>query len=306
MQYVSLRRLGIFATVAEAGSFAAAADRMNIAQPSVSAHIDALEQALGGKLFERRRGATPILTELGRICLTHARDLIAASDRMSADVKEHLDAARASVVFACQRSLATSALSGAIADFARLRRDIGLTLRIGYQEDVAREARDGAVDIACLLSNAEIPGLPTRVIVREELVIVAAATHPLATRDRVPGAEIVRQDFVGSPPTSAFGREVLGLLRDAGVPRVRTVAQATDYQSLREFVIAGVGIACTLRKAVAPDAAAGALAIVKLDAPPLLMDVRLAHPPGRRAKPQVEAFTRFLVSSMRAEARPSD
>ena len=115
MQNLSLRRLGIFATVADAGSFAAAADRLDIAQPSVSAHIEALEAAIGGPLFERRRGAAPVLTELGQICLGHAREMLATADRMAADIRDHLGAARASVVFACQRSLATTALSGALA-----------------------------------------------------------------------------------------------------------------------------------------------------------------------------------------------
>ena len=303
MQNLSLRRLGIFATVADAGSFAAAADRLDIAQPSVSAHIEAREAAIGGPLFERRRGAAPVLTELGQICLGHAREMLATADRMAADIRDHLGAARASVVFACQRSLATTALSGAIADFARLRRDIGLTLRIGYREDVVRDAKTGGVDVACLLSNSDIPGLPTQVIAREELVLVAAPSHPLAQRRKVAPRAIGDHDFVGSPPSSGFGAEVLELLRGAGVPRFRTVAQATDYQSLREFVVAGVGISCTLRKAVTRDADAGALAILDLDAPPLTMDVRLANLKGKRAKPHVEAFTRFLVDSLRAEAR---
>ena len=292
----------IFATVADAGSFAAAADRLNIAQPSVSAHIETLEQAIGGRLFERRRGAAPVLTDLGRLCLTHARDLIAISDRLTADVQDHLDAARVSVVFACQRSLATSALSGAIADFARLRRDIGLTLRIGYQEDVARQARDGEVDIACLMSNAELPGLQTKVIAREQLVLVAHPTHALAGRARVSASDVARCDFVGSPPSSAFGHEVLELLRAAGVARIKTVAQATDYQSLREFVVAGIGLACTLRKAVERDVANGALAIIDLAASPLLMDVRFARPVARRAKPHVDAFAQFLIERMKSDA----
>jgi DNA-binding transcriptional LysR family regulator len=298
MLNLSVRRLAIFKAVVEAGSFAAAADRLNIAQPSVSAHIDALESALGGRLFERRRGSAPTLTDFGRLCIAHARDMIGVAERMTRDVQDYRGATRASVIFACQRSLATATLSGALADFIQLHRDIGVTLRIGYQEDVARQAREGEIDVACLLSNAEIPGLTTDVIGREELVLIAPQGHPLAQGRKVAPAEIAKADFVGAPPSSTVGNEVVRVLQRAGVHRIRSMAQATDYPSLRAFVVAGIGISCTLRKAITDDAEPNAPVIIDLDGPPLFMDVRLARPP-ERASAAVATFTRFLVERLR-------
>src|SRR5690606_1860791 len=71
MLNVTLRRMEVFVAIVDEGSFAAAADRFGIAQPSVSAHIRALERDVGGEVFARRRGRRPVLTELGRSVLSH-------------------------------------------------------------------------------------------------------------------------------------------------------------------------------------------------------------------------------------------
>ena len=52
MPNVTLRRMEIFVAIVDEGSFAAAADRFGIAQPSVSEHIRTLERDVGGEVFD--------------------------------------------------------------------------------------------------------------------------------------------------------------------------------------------------------------------------------------------------------------
>src|SRR5439155_1743328 len=57
---MDLRRLEVFAKVAELGSFSRAADALSLTQPTVSEHVRALEDELGVQLLDRLgRGATP-------------------------------------------------------------------------------------------------------------------------------------------------------------------------------------------------------------------------------------------------------
>src|SRR5213593_3965554 len=73
---MDLRRLEIFAKVAELGSFSRAAEALFLTQPTISEHIRALEDELGVQLLDRLgRGATP--TRAGQLLLGYARRMLA-------------------------------------------------------------------------------------------------------------------------------------------------------------------------------------------------------------------------------------
>lgn len=78
----TLRQLDIFVSAARMGSFALVADRFGISQPAVSDHIRTLENHLGQRLFDRRRGTTPLLTPAGEDLLERAIGLLSASDSL--------------------------------------------------------------------------------------------------------------------------------------------------------------------------------------------------------------------------------
>ena len=274
MKTVSLRRMEVFAAVVDEGSFAGAADRFGIAQPSISAHIQALEEDIGGKVFERKRGRKPVLTDLGRRVLLHGRELLAEAADMRAEVIKLQTASGNRVVLSCQRSLANFALKDRITDFALSRPDIQLVVRVGKQEDVIDDVREGIANVGCFLDNEEIRGLRSEVIGNQKLVLIASPSHQLARRRKVKPREIERYDFVGPPPASRFGRSVSRLLASVGVNNVRIAAQATEYQFLRSFVEAGVGIACSLEQSVQKDVERGLLSVIDFDGPDLNFQVR--------------------------------
>ncbi len=295
--HVSLRRLEVFIAVADSGSFSGAANQLDIAQPSVSAHIRGLEREVGGAVFERQRGRKPVLTDLGRSVREHARELLAEAEDLRADVVSIRGMEGKRLVLSCQRSLANFALKDQITRFALTRSDIQLTIRIGTQEDVVGDVRDGIADVGCFLSNEEIRGLSSQVIGGQRLRIVGAPNHPLARKRRVKAAEIAKHGFVASPPGTPFGRTVNRLLSGIGIRDVRVVARVTEYQFMRELVAAGVGLSCALESNIEADVRAGALSLIDINAADLVIGIRLISSPSRPSSSQMTTLIEYLKTS---------
>ena len=86
MKWLNYHHLLYFWTVAHEGSLAGAAEKLKVSQPSISAQIGALENALGEKLF-RRAGRKKVLTETGRMVLGYADDIFALGQELVSSVQ---------------------------------------------------------------------------------------------------------------------------------------------------------------------------------------------------------------------------
>src|SRR6202046_4081448 len=82
---MEVHQLRYICAIAETGNFSRAAERCNVAQPSLSQQVLKLENELGAKLFDRL-GRSIRLTEAGRIFIPKARAIL-----------DQMDVARSSV-----------------------------------------------------------------------------------------------------------------------------------------------------------------------------------------------------------------
>lgn len=89
---VELRHLAALDAVAVEGTFGRAATRLGYTQSAVSQQIAVLEKTLGAPVFDRPGGPRPVrLTPLGKLVLTHARDILSRA-RATADAVERFKA----------------------------------------------------------------------------------------------------------------------------------------------------------------------------------------------------------------------
>lgn len=86
MEWINYHHLLYFWTVAREGSLRAAAQKLNISQPSISAQVSALEEALGEKLL-RRDGRGKALTDVGQMVLGYADEIFAVGRELMNSIK---------------------------------------------------------------------------------------------------------------------------------------------------------------------------------------------------------------------------
>ena len=261
----------MFVAVVENAGFSAAASALNVSQPSVSAHIRALEKSVRGALFERVPGRAPRLTDIGCTLYAYALDTLERAKNLSTQLGQRTVQLR----FASQR-FATSLLRKPLEAFSASFPHIELIAHTGTFEEVHAMFKSGAVDLTFVLSNGEVPDLPTAPLGRYRLAFIATPDHPLAGQTRISPQRLAQHPFVAAYRNSYFGRTVASMLQAAGVPPLTIRSQAQEITMLREMVLAGMGISVLMLRSVQTDLAAGTMVELDVDLDPMYLQLRYA------------------------------
>lgn len=243
---MDLRHLRHFVAVAEELHFSRAAVRLGIGQPPLSQSIQALEAELGVRLFERTKRRVE-LTGPGQLLLAEAREILARTEHAVALTRR---AARGEVG-ALRVGFTTAApfspvVPRIIDAHRRARPDVHLTLvEMPTSQQLAALAEQ-RIDVGFIREPRLLPD-PERFVfhdlVREPLVAVMRADHPLAERSPVPVAALRDEPFVFYPAdfgTSTHG-QVFALCAAAGF-RPRVVQDAREAFTIIGLIAAGLGV----------------------------------------------------------------
>jgi LysR family transcriptional regulator, transcriptional activator of nhaA len=78
VEWLNYHHLLYFWTVVREGSISKAAEKLRLAQPTISAQIRQLEESLGERLFQRQ-GRTLVPTDVGRLVYRYADEIFASA-----------------------------------------------------------------------------------------------------------------------------------------------------------------------------------------------------------------------------------
>jgi len=243
---MELRHLRYFIAVAEELHFGRAAERLGISQPPLSQQIQAMEDELGARLFERTRRRVA-LSEVGRLFLPEARQVLAQLEQAMTVARRARDGELGELRVGFTSSAPfTSTIPRAIRAFRQACPEVHLDLRESSSRGVAEAVHEGRLQVGMLRPLAPLPEtLEVLELFVEQLVVVLPVGHPLAAGD-APGvrlAELSEEPFVFFPRSFGTGLhdQLLDLARAAGfIPRI--VQEASEPMTLIGLVATGLGV----------------------------------------------------------------
>lgn len=296
-----------FVAVAEDGNVTRAAERLFVAQSTVSAAVRSLERELGATLFDRTTRRL-VLTPSGAEVLAQARTALAAVDRMR-------DAASTSDATLRGRVRLGIFTSMDVVDLIRVLRafrarhplvDVELVTSASGTTGLVQDMMAGRLDLA-YSGLVETPdGTVVHPLVTLPFRVFVAPDHPLAARSAGDGrrsvslAELVDEPFVDS--VRGFGNRILldRALEARGLQR-RIVAEMNDMPAVVRFAAAGLGVG------VVPDAGQPHDAVVlelEDDVPPLRIGLAVrTDPEPNRA---TTTLARDIVAAAATVSRAGD
>ncbi|GAA1289304.1 LysR family transcriptional regulator [Planotetraspora silvatica] len=287
---MQFQQLAYFLAVAEARHFTHAAERMRVAQPSLSKQIKALETELGAPLFSRARGNVT-LTPAGEALLPLARRMLADAETARREVAELAGLRRGRVRLGATPSLCAGLLADVLARFHGDYPGVELQVEEGGSRDLVRDLARGQLDLALIILplQSSDPSLVTEEILREDLVVASAVKPGRRTHMRI--------DELRGRPLVMFRRgydlreATLTACRQAGF-EPRFAVEGGEMDAVLRFVEAGLGVAVV--PSMVLDGRPGLVGTPIL--PGLRRTVALAHRKDVEPTRAAQAFRSELLS----------
>ncbi|MBS0393307.1 MAG: LysR family transcriptional regulator, partial [Proteobacteria bacterium] len=293
MKGVTLRQLRVFEAVARHMNFSRAAEELHLSQPAVSTQIKELAIAAGLPLFERigrRTYLTPAGEELLRCARAIGRELKDSGESIA-----HLKGVTGGRLNVAVISAGDYFFPRLLAAFAARYPGVALNLTVHNRESLLRELADNLTDLAVMVRPPADPDTLAIPFAPHPYVIVAAPGHPLVGVPDLPRSVLNHERFVqrerGSDTWNSM-REVFG----RQFQRLEIVMEIRSTETIKQAVIAGLGIAFLSAHTIGLELRAGHLAVLDVQGFPAMLNWFLVHHRSKRLPPVAAAFKDFLLS----------
>ncbi len=264
---VTLRQLRALLAVGKAGSMAAAAQDLGLTAPAVHSQIKALEDAMQVALLQRHAdGAGSGLTAEGRV-LTEAATRIEVilsqvAEEITAMKAGHLGRVRLGVV-----STGKYFAPRLVKILRTLASGTEVSLRVGNRDQVITDLDTGAIDMAIMGRPPLTPKVEAIPLGPHPHGLIASPEHPLAGRRALSAADLAQELFICREEGSGTRILMARYLDRIGDGQQFQTVEMGSNETIKQSVIAGLGIAFLSLHTVTDELASGRL--VLLDAPQL-------------------------------------
>jgi len=293
MRHATQRQLRVFEAVARHLSFSRAAEEMFLSQPAVSTLVKQLEGHAGLPLFEQL-GKKVYLTAAGHEVLRHARGLM-TQVREVEDALAQLKGVSGGTLNIAVISAGDYFFPRMLAEFQRRAPGVTLKLAVYNRAELLQQLASNLTDLAVMVRPPEDIDTVNESFAPHPYVIVAAPDHPLAGRERIPVTVLAQEPFVMRERGSdtwlsmheAFGRNFA---------RLRIAMEIRSTETIKQAVIAGMGVAFLSAHTIAMEKRLGQLVVLDVVGFPVRFDWFVVHRRNKRLPAVAQAFKDFLLT----------
>ena len=293
MKNVSLRQLRIFAAVARHSSFVRAAEELSLSPPAVSMQIKELEAEIGLPLFDRTSRKVS-LTTVGEYLLSYTRKVLAAM-RDAEDMVARFRGLKTGALDVGMVSTAKYFVPRLLAQFRDEHPGIEVHLQVcNNRDEVVALLQQGTVELAIMGRPPQ--GWPTRAepFAMHPHVLVTAPNHPFAQMERVPARALQEEPFIVREAGSGT-RAALDEYLHAHHLATRRAMQMTSNESIKQAVMAGMGVSLLSLHTLGLELDHGLIAVPEVEGLPVMRRWHVVQNHSKTLSPAAEAFRYFIL-----------
>lgn len=296
---ITLKQIRAFVTVAQAGSFTAAANLLHLTQSAVSVLISELEQQLDLRLFDRTTRQVQ-LNDAGRDFYPVAEKVLADLQTAILSSKDLVSKKRGRVTVATTPLMASILLPKAIAQYTAIYPGVSVVVHDTLAESIQPKVLGKEADFGVGTFENFGRGLVTEPLMTDVLVLVCPAGHPLTKKPRVGWADLAGHAFVALTVDNSVGRLIRTCMVDAKV-EVNVVCEVSYLATVAGMVGAGLGVAVLPSFAI-PITRLYRVQVKKLVQPSIQREISILTRPGQTLSPAAESFKLHLKRHVKEQS----
>lgn len=297
---MDLRQLETFVTVVKLKSFSKAADKLFITQPTVTNHIQNLENELGTILINRN-GKSISLTNAGNLLYKNALNIINSFEMtkfqletFKGQIQGHLDIASSSVP---RKYLLPKLISEFLSNYP----DVSFTVLDKDSKEVVSSILEGEYDFGIVGANFEGHNLEYINIMEDNLILMAPPDFMphLANYSYIELNDIINCNFIFREEGSGTRETIIKALYDNGADMddIKVVATIEDSESIKELVSLGTGVSFISEKSVGDDLKIGKYKVLRVKDLNINRKFYFVYHKKRQLSPLGETFKNFVLKT---------
>ncbi len=292
MVHYTLKQIQTFIEVAREHSVSKAAERLFVTQPAVSMQIKQLEDTFGLALIEPV-GRNIRLTHAGEEFLLHAIGAIGQFKDLEASMAEHVGNKKGRIDLAIV-STAKYFVPMLLVRFSKLLPDIEVKLRIDNRENILGMLSRNEVDLVMMGRAPSTLDCEATPFATNPQGFVCAPDHPLSRRKRASFEMLQDYPFVVREQGSGTRAAMERLFAQHEIP-LNVAMEMPSNETIKQAVMAGMGMSFLSLRTVRHELAAGHLALVDINGMPIVGHWYVTHLKQKKLSPAAKTFKSFLI-----------
>ncbi len=237
---MEVRQLQTFRTVVETGSFTMAAAQLKYAQSTITAHIQMLEEELGGPVFDRL-GRRTVLTDIGRALYPHAVEILEAFEKIRCIPLER-QAIRGKLHIGASETLTVYRLGPLLAAYTKRCPDVKLSLINNNCAKMREMLHLGELDMAFVLEPpVKDPDLAVHVSWEEPIVFIGGPDCSIESISSQQSERIGRQCIIFTEDHCSLRLVFENYLKQQAISPGHTL-ELSSMEAIKQCVASGLGI----------------------------------------------------------------
>lgn len=293
LRSLSLKQLRAFAATMRTGSVTQAAQALFVTPPAISTHLKSLEKIAGHAIYQKNAEG-PEATEIGQELLEAANEIEKVIERTRVKIEALAAGASGSVSLGVV-STGKYFAPGIVARFRQFHPDIRVRLAIGNRTEIIKGLEHREFDLLIMGRPPAHVAVEREVLGDHPHILVAAPDHPLVGDPDILPEDLLRETFLAREDGSGTRALMTRFLDRVGGGRTFNFVEMGTNETIKQAVMAGLGIAVISAHTCHAELAEGKLAILQVEGLPLVRQWFLIHRSDRELTRAAEVLRRFIV-----------